>query len=506
MMEIIMPQSQSGNVPAFLAKLWKMVDSPETDLLIAWGDDGGSFIIKHQAQFARDMLPYYYKHSNMASFVRQLNMYGFHKVISVDSGGLKAEKDEQEFAHPYFLRGQEHLLEHIKRKVSVGGRAASAAGGATFLPSIKSEKVNEVLSEVSQIKDRQEDLDTKLDTMKHENEALWREVLSLRQKHSQQQKIVNKLIQFLVALVQPSRMTGMKRRYVPGTQLAIEDGEKAQKEARMNPSQGPQIKDITNESVSASEADASLDALLAKANSPLPVVSSPLPMVSTPGVEQPGTVPQYTYSVPITQQQHQPTMASTSQTQSKYRLVDPSSLNPAIKAPVSQANSSTSSVSGKTSTPKRPTLLRELSKEDMDTDISSMQRELDNLKDLLSGQITLDTSLVTSLFSPEDSVSSFSNLFNQFNDSLLPNLIPNASPSKEEPQQPTDSKNDLKLVTYNPSLFELTEDDDVDFDVKPLFKNSNNDSGDLNTPLPQDLNTPLPQEESMDPMKYITGR
>ena len=37
-------------------------------------------------------------------------------------------------------------------------------------------QVNEVLSEVSLIKDRQEDLDGKLDTMKNENEALWREV------------------------------------------------------------------------------------------------------------------------------------------------------------------------------------------------------------------------------------------------------------------------------------------------------------------------------------------
>ena len=41
-------------------------------------------------------------------------------------------------------------------------------------------KVNEVLSEVSLIKDRQEDLDGKLDTMKNENEALWREVGALR--------------------------------------------------------------------------------------------------------------------------------------------------------------------------------------------------------------------------------------------------------------------------------------------------------------------------------------
>ena len=55
----------------------------------------------------------------MASFVRQLNMYGFHKVVSVDSGGLKLDKDEMEFAHMYFLQGQEFLLEHIKRKIPI---------------------------------------------------------------------------------------------------------------------------------------------------------------------------------------------------------------------------------------------------------------------------------------------------------------------------------------------------------------------------------------------------
>ena len=61
------------------------------DNLIGWSDDGGSFIIKNQGEFTKTMLPYYYKHSNMASFVRQLNMYGFHKVTSVESGGLKVK-------------------------------------------------------------------------------------------------------------------------------------------------------------------------------------------------------------------------------------------------------------------------------------------------------------------------------------------------------------------------------------------------------------------------------
>ena len=79
--------------------------------------NGVSFTIRDQAKFARELLPLYYKHNNMASFVRQLNMYGFHKVVSVDSGGLKLDKDEMEFAHPYFLRGHDYLLDHIKRKI-----------------------------------------------------------------------------------------------------------------------------------------------------------------------------------------------------------------------------------------------------------------------------------------------------------------------------------------------------------------------------------------------------
>ena len=45
-------------------------------------------------------------------------------------------------------------------------------------------QVNEVLSEVSLIKDRQEDIDGKLDTMKNENEALWREVDNLCMGHN----------------------------------------------------------------------------------------------------------------------------------------------------------------------------------------------------------------------------------------------------------------------------------------------------------------------------------
>ena len=111
--------------------------------MICWSDEGKSFIIRDQTEFAKSLLPYYYKHSNMASFVRQLNMYDFHKVMNVEAGGLRGERDEVEFAHPYFERGQDHLLEQIKRKVSLSTR-----GGGQLVP-FDGGKVKHIVSQSS---------------------------------------------------------------------------------------------------------------------------------------------------------------------------------------------------------------------------------------------------------------------------------------------------------------------------------------------------------------------
>ncbi|XP_048848821.1 heat shock factor protein 1 isoform X2 [Brienomyrus brachyistius] len=197
----------SSNVPAFLTKLWTLVEDPDTDPLICWSPNGNSFHVFDQGRFSKEVLPKYFKHNNMASFVRQLNMYGFRKVVHIEQGGLvKPEKDDTEFQHPYFIRGQEHLLENIKRKV-------------TNVSNIKhedlkmnQEDVSKLLSDVQVMREKQETIDSKIITMKQENEALWREVATLRQKHSQQQKVVNKLIQFLITLVQSNRVLGMKRK------------------------------------------------------------------------------------------------------------------------------------------------------------------------------------------------------------------------------------------------------------------------------------------------------
>ncbi|KAJ0182498.1 hypothetical protein K1T71_001867 [Dendrolimus kikuchii] len=193
-----------ASVPAFLGKLWKLVNDSETNHLISWSPGGKTFVIQNQADFARELLPLYYKHNNMASFIRQLNMYGFHKITSVENGGLRYEKDEIEFSHPCFMKGHAYLLEHIKRKIAnPKSIVTSNESGEKVL--LKPELMNKMLTDVKQMKGKQESLDAKFSVMKQENEALWREVAILRQKHMKQQQIVNNLIQFLMSLVQPTR-------------------------------------------------------------------------------------------------------------------------------------------------------------------------------------------------------------------------------------------------------------------------------------------------------------
>ncbi|KAK7898248.1 hypothetical protein WMY93_019101 [Mugilogobius chulae] len=222
------------NVPAFLTKLWTLVEDPQTDELIRWSPSGFSFHVFDQGRFSKEVLPKFFKHNNMASFIRQLNMYevdlqqdqglsrqksemfryGFRKVVHLEQGGLvKPERDDTEFQHQFFIRGQEHLLENIKRKVTAVASVRQDDGKAA-------DEVNRILTDVQLMKGKQETIDSRISAMKQENAALWREVASLRQKHSQQQKVVNKLIQFLISLVQSNRIVGLKRK-LP---LMLDDG------------------------------------------------------------------------------------------------------------------------------------------------------------------------------------------------------------------------------------------------------------------------------------------
>ncbi|EEE69104.1 hypothetical protein OsJ_28173 [Oryza sativa Japonica Group] len=117
---------QQRTVPTpFLTKTYQLVDDPAVDDVISWNDDGSTFVVWRPAEFARDLLPKYFKHNNFSSFVRQLNTYGFRKIVP----------DRWEFANDCFRRGERRLLCEIhRRKVTPPAPAATTAAVAAAIP------------------------------------------------------------------------------------------------------------------------------------------------------------------------------------------------------------------------------------------------------------------------------------------------------------------------------------------------------------------------------------
>ncbi|XP_004236602.1 heat stress transcription factor B-3 [Solanum lycopersicum] len=90
----------------FLLKTYMLVEDPATDDLVSWNSDGSAFVVWQPAEFARDLLPTLFKHSNFSSFVRQLNTYGFRKITT----------SQWEFSNDKFKKGEKNLLREIRRR------------------------------------------------------------------------------------------------------------------------------------------------------------------------------------------------------------------------------------------------------------------------------------------------------------------------------------------------------------------------------------------------------
>lgn len=103
---------RKASAPPFLVKTYMMVEDPSTDAVISWNDGGTAFVVRQPAEFARDLLPTLFKHSNFSSFVRQLNTYGFRKVVT----------NRWEFSNDKFRRGERDRLCEIRRRKATSNK------------------------------------------------------------------------------------------------------------------------------------------------------------------------------------------------------------------------------------------------------------------------------------------------------------------------------------------------------------------------------------------------
>lgn len=100
----------------FQFKLYRLVTEGASG--VTWSKAGDSIfidVVKFKKFLSRDNK--FCKSKNIASFIRQLNLYGFKIVIDLEDAIARnmQNKNLKEYSHSYFIRGRFDLLCKISR-------------------------------------------------------------------------------------------------------------------------------------------------------------------------------------------------------------------------------------------------------------------------------------------------------------------------------------------------------------------------------------------------------
>ncbi|KAI4143125.1 MAG: hypothetical protein LQ341_003007 [Variospora aurantia] len=163
---------------AFIHKLYNMLEDSSIQNLISWSSNNESFVMSPSPDFSK-VLAQYFKHTNISSFVRQLNMYGFHKVSDVFHTGSPEALWEFKHGNGNFRRGDLAGLREIKRRASRHALIHRDSFSATHKPSVSqpgtpAEPVPELTSEarIANLEHSLYELHTRLVRTEESNTAL----------------------------------------------------------------------------------------------------------------------------------------------------------------------------------------------------------------------------------------------------------------------------------------------------------------------------------------------
>ena len=220
-------------------------ESRNTDL-IRWTSSGNSFVVLDEDEFAKTLIPELFKHNNYASFVRQLNMYGFHKKVGLSDNSMRASerknKSPSEYYNPYFKQHKPNLLWLIQkpkptstkgpgRKVKhedggpdddiediyEGDNQTPMPGGAEdSIPSLRNarqplmigqggntlpqDELAAVHRELQQIRQQQQLISGVIKKIRQEHENLYGQAAAFQELHNRHENSINAILTFLATV------------------------------------------------------------------------------------------------------------------------------------------------------------------------------------------------------------------------------------------------------------------------------------------------------------------
>ena len=179
---------QSNKRPAFVIKLWQMMNDDSNSKYIRWVDPGDVIQVFDREQFMKEVLPKYFKHNNFASFVRQLNMYGWRKVQDPTAGSLIQSEEIWQFENKNFIKGREDLLDNIVRNKPANHAEEEEYDIKALMEQLELMKRNQLL------------ITEDLRRVRHDNELLWKENFIARERHKIQSDTLDKIMRFLASI------------------------------------------------------------------------------------------------------------------------------------------------------------------------------------------------------------------------------------------------------------------------------------------------------------------